>query len=134
MSVLGVVLRTHPNNLDVLRQRLAHTPGVDLGPDNGDGRLIAVIESTDSTPAAVTMTDMARWNEVLNLSLVFEHAEPDASVEGFAEHDPGDTGGEHGFGVEEQGCAGGGQAGEPDHEQDGAGDAADILVIYEPRS
>lgn len=80
MSVLGVVLRTHPNNLDVLRQRLAHTPGVDLGPDNGDGRLIAVIESTDSTPAAVTMTDMARWNEVLNLSLVFEHAEPDAET------------------------------------------------------
>ncbi|MFV0679582.1 chaperone NapD [Ottowia sp.] len=78
MSVLGVVLRTHPKNLHQLKQRLAYTPGVDLGPDNGDGRLVAVIESTADTPAAATMTELARWDEVLNLSLVFEHAEPGA--------------------------------------------------------
>ena len=55
MSVLGVVVRVHPKNLADVRQRLAHTPGVDMGPDAGDGRLVAVIESTDQTPAAAIM-------------------------------------------------------------------------------
>ena len=37
-----------------VRQRLASTPGADLGPDPGDGRLIAVIDSTEGAPAAAT--------------------------------------------------------------------------------
>ena len=65
-------------------QRLARTPGVDLGPDPQDGRLIAVIESTADDPAAATMAAIAGWPEVHNLSLVYEHsdAEPgDAPAE-----------------------------------------------------
>ena len=78
MSVLGVVVRVHPKNLADVRQRLAHTPGVDMGPDAGDGRLVAVIESTDQTPAAAIMAEVTQWPEVLNLSLVFEQSDGDA--------------------------------------------------------
>lgn len=79
MSVLGVVIRIQPRHLGTVRQRLASTPGVDLGPDQGDGRLIAVIESTADTPAAAVMADIAQWPEVHNLSLVFEQSDPDAN-------------------------------------------------------
>jgi nitrate reductase NapAB chaperone NapD len=77
MSILGIVIRVRPVDLDVVRQRLARTPGVDLGPDAGDGRLIAVIESTADAPAAAIMGDVAGWPEVHNLSLVFEHGGDD---------------------------------------------------------
>jgi nitrate reductase NapAB chaperone NapD len=79
MSILGVIVRVHPRDREAVKQRLAHTPGVDLGPDAGDGRLIAVIESTADTPAASIMADVAGWFEVLNLSLVFEHSGGDAA-------------------------------------------------------
>ncbi len=82
MSVLGVVIRVHPENLVAVTQRLASVPGVDLGPDGGDGRLVAVIESTDRDPAAAIMAELTCWPEVLNLSLVFEQSDdgvnPDA--------------------------------------------------------
>ncbi|QTD45991.1 chaperone NapD [Ottowia testudinis] len=79
MSVLGVVVRVHPKHLASVRQRLACTPGLDLGPDPGDGRLIAVIESTADAPAAAIMADIAQWPEVHNLSLVFEQSDPDTA-------------------------------------------------------
>lgn len=78
MSVLGVVVRVRPQDRLAITGRLAATPGVDLGPDPGDGRLIAVIESTADTPAAAIMADIAQWPEVHNLSLVFEQSDPDA--------------------------------------------------------
>ncbi len=78
MSVLGVVVRVHPQHLQEVKQRLAHTPGVDLAPDLGDGRLAAVIESTAQDPAAAIMAEVTHWPEVLNLSLVFEHSDGDA--------------------------------------------------------
>ncbi len=78
MSVLGVVIRVRPQDRLAITGRLVATPGVDLGPDPGDGRLIAVIESTADTPAAAIMADIAQWREVHNLSLVFEQSDPDA--------------------------------------------------------
>lgn len=80
MSVLGVVIRVWPTHRQAVAERLARTPGVDLGPDGGDGRLIAVIESTADTPAALIMNAITQWPEVHNLSLVYEHSDPDEST------------------------------------------------------
>jgi nitrate reductase NapAB chaperone NapD len=87
MSILGVVVRVRPKDLDAVKQRLAHTPGVDLGSDAGDGRLIAVLESTDGTPAAAIMAGIAGWREVHNLSLVFEHSGGDPALADTADFD-----------------------------------------------
>ena len=87
MSVLGVVVRVSPVHRETVLQRLARTPGVDLGPDPQDGRLIAVIESTADDPAAATMAAIAGWPEVHNLSLVYEHSDAE----------PGDAPGEAEF-------------------------------------
>lgn len=81
MSVLGVVIRIRASDQAQVRRRLAATPGVDLGPDAGDTKLVAVIESTADTPAAAIMGEIAGWPEVHNLSLVFEHSD-DALADG----------------------------------------------------
>jgi nitrate reductase NapAB chaperone NapD len=77
MSILGVVLRIRDKDRAQVQQRLARTPGVDLGPDAGGARLVAVIESTAETPAAAIMSEIAGWPEVHNLSLVYEHSGDD---------------------------------------------------------
>lgn len=76
MSVLGIVVRTHPAQQAMLAERLAALPGCELGPSPGDGRLVIVLESTPGQPAAAVMGDVARWPEVLSISLVYEHSDP----------------------------------------------------------
>ena len=83
MSILGVVVRTRPQDVAVVAQRLAAQPGVDVALNPGDGRLVAVIEDAqhpDGSPAsaAATLGGVALWTEVLNTSLVYEYSGPDA--------------------------------------------------------
>jgi nitrate reductase NapAB chaperone NapD len=82
MSVLGVILRVRDRDREQIQQRLARTPGVDPGPDAGDTRLVAVIESTADAPAAAIMSEIAGWPEVHNLSLVFEHSDDEPAGSG----------------------------------------------------
>lgn len=77
MSVLGIVVRTHPTKRTEVAARLAALPGCELGPDPGDGRLVIVLESLPDQPAAATMGDIAQWPEVLSISLIYEHSDPD---------------------------------------------------------
>lgn len=77
MSVLGVVLRTRPEALPAVLQRLHATPGVEVGPSPGDGRVVLLLEDGDAD-AAATMAALAVWPEVLNVSLVYEYSGPDA--------------------------------------------------------
>lgn len=78
MSILGIVIRTHPAARQDLAARLTALPGCELGPEAGPGRLVAVLESTPQQPAAAVMGDIAHWPEVLSLSLVYEHTGLDA--------------------------------------------------------
>ena len=89
MSILGVVVRTHPANVGEIEQALRLLPGVDLAEraDAADGRLVLVIEDSATTTAAATLGAIATWPEVLNTALVYEYSGPDSpapdDVEGF---------------------------------------------------
>lgn len=87
MSILGVVLRVQPEGLPDVRGRLATLPGVDTVVDDGQGRLVLVIEDTDTvapadaTPpptAAATLGAIAMWPECLSTALVYEYSGPEA--------------------------------------------------------
>ncbi|MBL8516931.1 MAG: chaperone NapD [Betaproteobacteria bacterium] len=87
MSILGAVLRTHPEQLPQVLARLKELPGVDIALNPGDGRLVLVMEDTvdpeGQTFAAATMlADMAMWPNVLSTSLVYEYSGPDAPALG----------------------------------------------------
>ena len=83
MSILGVVVRTRPQDVAVVAQRLAALPGADVALNPGDGRLVAVLEDAQhfdgsTVSAAATLGGIALWKDVLNTSLVYEYSGPDA--------------------------------------------------------
>lgn len=89
MSILGVIVRTHPAVVAGIEQRLRGLPGVDVADTAAapDGRLVLVIEDSAEATAAATLGAIATWSEVLNTSLVYEYSGPDSpapdDVEGF---------------------------------------------------
>lgn len=78
MSILGVVLRAPASAVPELRAALAGCAGVDVAADPGDGRLVLVIEDSDTLTAAAQLGEISRWPAVWSTSLVYEYAGKDA--------------------------------------------------------
>lgn len=80
MSILGVIVRSHPDDVGAIELRLRTLPGVDVAETAAaaDGRLVVVIEDSATTSAAATLGAVALWPEVLNTSLVYEYSGPDS--------------------------------------------------------
>ena len=80
MSILGVIVRSHPEASAAIAARLRQLPGVDVADlaAAADGRLVIVIEDTARTTAAATLGAITLWPEVLNTSLVYEYSGPDS--------------------------------------------------------
>lgn len=80
MSILGVIVRTRPEQAGPLALRLAALPGLELAETPGpcDGRLVLVIEDCAEGSAAATLGRIALWPEVLSTSLVYEYSGPDS--------------------------------------------------------
>lgn len=80
MSILGTVLRVHPKQLPDVLEKLSGYEGVDIALNPGDGRLVLILEDTESVPAAQTFAAMALLPGVLNASLVYEYSGPDVTA------------------------------------------------------
>lgn len=80
MSILGVIVRSHPDVVGQIELRLRDLPGVDVAETAAaaDGRLVLVIEDSATTSAAATLGAIALWPEVLNTSLVYEYSGPES--------------------------------------------------------
>lgn len=80
MSILGVIVRSRPGDVDAVESRLRALAGVDVADIAGrrDGRLVVVIEDSAETSAAATLGAIATWSDVLNTSLVYEYSGPDS--------------------------------------------------------
>jgi len=77
MSILGIIVRTRPENAAALRRTLAALPGLDIAVAEG-GRFVVVVEDSADGSAAATMAQIAWHPDVLNTSLVYEYSGPDA--------------------------------------------------------
>lgn len=79
MSILGVIVRTRPEDLAATERALRALPGTDVATPAGaaDGRLVLVIEDSAGRAAATVMAEIALWPQVLNTSLVYEYSGPD---------------------------------------------------------
>jgi nitrate reductase NapAB chaperone NapD len=84
MSILGVVLRAHPQQRSCIAARLGGLPGVEIAADPGDGRWVLVLEDQPGAPlsAAALLGQMATWPEVLGTSLVYEYSGPESPAPG----------------------------------------------------
>ena len=65
MAILGAVVRTLPQHLTIVLDRLTSLPGVNVALNPGDGRLVLVMEDVEQADgvhsAAATLTDIAMW-------------------------------------------------------------------------
>lgn len=82
MSILGAIIRTQAGDAAGVAQRLGACAGVEVALNPGDGRLVVVLEDTESaegtTTAASQLAAIALWPDVLGASLVYEYSGPDA--------------------------------------------------------
>ena len=77
MSILGCVLRIKVDKLPHVMALLTSTEGVDVAMNPGDGRLVLILEDTQTTGAAQTFAAISLFPEVLSASLVYEYSGPD---------------------------------------------------------
>lgn len=79
MSILGCVLRVKAEKLPQVLATLTTTAGVDVAMNPGDGRLVLIVEDTQTTGAAQTFAAISLFPEVLSASLVYEYSGPDVA-------------------------------------------------------
>lgn len=79
MSILGCVLRVKAEKLPQVLATLTTTAGVDVAMNPGDGRLVLIVEDTETTGAAQTFAAISLFPEVLSASLVYEYSGPDVT-------------------------------------------------------
>ncbi|MEY4752833.1 MAG: hypothetical protein RJA44_508 [Pseudomonadota bacterium] len=89
MSILGVVVRSHPADIGQVVAALCDRPGIDITHNPGDGRLVVVIEDSPQCNAAAAMAALALLPQVQSTSLVYEYSGPDAPAPDSASADYG---------------------------------------------
>lgn len=77
MSVLGCIFRVKADKLPQVLVTLNTTQGVDVAMNLGDGRMVLILEDTQTTSAAQTFAAISLLPEVLSASLAYEYSGPD---------------------------------------------------------
>jgi nitrate reductase NapD len=75
MNISSVVIRTRPESLAAVRERLAALPGVELHTEAPDGRLVVTVEDTNVATAAETYLGLHNIDGVLGASLVYQYSD-----------------------------------------------------------
>jgi len=77
MSILGCVFRVKAEKLTHVLAILEATDGVDVAINPGDGRLVLLLEDTQTIGAAQTFAAISLFPDVLSSLLVYEYSGPD---------------------------------------------------------
>ena len=81
VHIAGIVVHAQPEHLDSVRSCIADVPGAEIHGGDAEGRLIVTLEA-DSAKRTVGIMDAIRaLPGVLNVSLVYQHAEPLAAID-----------------------------------------------------
>ena len=81
VHIAGVIVHTDPAQSPQVRQQITCIPRARIHAAGADGRMVVTLE-TDSTPRTLDMMDAIRaLPGVLNVALVYQHAEPLAAMD-----------------------------------------------------
>ncbi len=75
MSILGTVVRTRREHLEVVVAQLSTLSGLEVALNPGDGRLVVLIENSPTATAVETMNAIAQIPQILSTSLVYEYSD-----------------------------------------------------------
>ncbi len=81
MNISGVLVRSRPENLDAVRERLEELAGVEVHGANPDGRLVVTVEEVGDRAMADTVVRMQNLPGVISASMIYHQYEEEPVLE-----------------------------------------------------
>ena len=81
LHIASVLVQARPAAVARLRQDIPSLPGATLSQWAEDGRLVVVLEHDSADAVMQTLTALRELPGVLNVALVYQHAEPWAAMQ-----------------------------------------------------
>lgn len=81
IHIAGVLVHCRPAALARVKRSVAALERAELFQSSDDGKLVVVVEAASSAGVVETIDAMRELPGVLNVSLVYQHAEPASSLE-----------------------------------------------------
>lgn len=75
MNISSVVIRTWPESLVAVRERIAGMPGVEIHAAEPDGRIVATIEDCGDQRAADTYLQLNELPGVLSAAMIYQYSD-----------------------------------------------------------
>lgn len=80
VHIAGVLVHVHPDHLADVAPRIAALPDTEVRQSTPDGRVIALLEAASARRIVDRLDQIRCLRGVLNVALVYQHAEPAASM------------------------------------------------------
>lgn len=81
IHIAGVVVYTQPAHRDAVSRRIATLPSADIHGGSSDGKLIVTLEADSGRRILDYMDAIRALPGVMDVALVYQHAEPEAALE-----------------------------------------------------
>ena len=81
MNISGVLVRSRPEKLDAVRERLEELAGVEVHGANPDGRLVVTVEEAGDRAMADTVVRMQNLPGVISASMIYHQYEEEPVLE-----------------------------------------------------
>lgn len=75
MSISGLVIHAHPDQVADVQKRLMTLTGVEIHGVSDDGKMVITVDVKDDRIAADTLMEMQKQEGVLSASLIYNHFE-----------------------------------------------------------
>ena len=81
IHIAGVLVHCRPAALADVQRSVAGLERAELFQSSDEGKLVVIVEASSSAGVIETIDAMRELPDVLNVSLVYQHAEPASSLE-----------------------------------------------------
>ena len=81
VHIAGALVHAHPSHLPQVQQHLSELSQLEVRQQSPDGRLVVVLEGPSARAIVDTLDHIRSLPGVLNVVLVYQHAEPAESMQ-----------------------------------------------------
>jgi nitrate reductase NapD len=81
VHIAGVLVQTRPERLAEVLVAITQMPAAEVQQTSPDGRLVVVVEAPGARHVVRLLDEMRQLTGVLDVALVYQHAEPEASLQ-----------------------------------------------------
>ena len=73
LCISSLVVRTKPDRLACVHDRINAIPEAEVYGEHEDGRLVVVLDTSDNRKAADTITDIQNQPDILSATLIYQY-------------------------------------------------------------